>query len=57
LLSRLDDREASFGETLGELCRDVFKEETYVIGFDDGTVERGAGRTGGGGGILFAVSI
>ena len=39
LLSRLDDREASFGETLGELCRDVFKEESYVIGFDDGTVK------------------
>jgi hypothetical protein len=35
LLSRLDDRKASFGETLGDLCRDVFKEETYVIGFGE----------------------
>ena len=39
LLSRLDDRDERFGETLADLCRDVFKEETYVIGFDERVVE------------------
>ena len=36
-LSRLDDREPRFGEELEDLCRSVLKDDTYLIGFDDGT--------------------
>lgn len=36
-LSRLDDREANFGEELAEFCRNVLKDESYLLGFDDGT--------------------
>lgn len=39
LLSRLDDREPKFGEVLADLCRNVFKEETYAIRFDERIVE------------------
>lgn len=39
LLSRLDDREPEFGNILSDLCKDVLKDETYVIGFDERIVE------------------
>lgn len=39
LLSRLDDREASFGETLLEMCRDLQESGTYVIGFAENVTE------------------
>jgi hypothetical protein len=40
LLSRLDDRDPTFGNLLSDLCKDAFKDDTYVIGFAEESVER-----------------